>query len=257
MNAALVLFSTYFGACIASFVLAAAERTLEEKKWYGGERSKCVSCGKTLTASELFPIFSFLFQKGRCKNCGAEIARECLYTELLGAACGALFAARFGFSPALLFCCTAFLFLLFSALTDAKSGYIYDNWAFAMAGFGLAERLLFGGLQALTDGITGALAGFALLFAIYLFSRKKGMGLGDAYLMLGFGALFGWKITLLGLYCAFFAGGCTAAVLLLAKKASRKTALPLAPFLAAGALLAVEIYPAVFGYLGITADWPF
>ncbi|MDO4952540.1 MAG: prepilin peptidase [Synergistaceae bacterium] len=257
MKAALILFSAYFGACLASFVLAAAERTLEEKKWYGAERSKCDSCGKTLTAAELFPIFSFLFQKGRCKNCKAEIPRESLIVEFIGVFCGALFAARFCFSPALLFCHTAFLFLLFSALTDIKSGYIYDNWAFAMAGFGLAERLLFGGFHALADGISGALAGFALLFAIYLLSRKKGMGLGDAYLMLGFGAIFGWKITLLGLYCAFFAGGCTAAVLLLAKKASRKTALPLVPFLATGALLAVEIYPAVFGYLGITADLPF
>lgn len=147
--------------------------------------------------------------------------------------------------------------MLFSAVTDLKSGYVYDNWAFAAAVCGIAVRAVFCGAAAVLDGIYGALFGFALMFVIYLASRKKGMGLGDAYFMLGCGALFGLKMTILGLYCAFLAGGCFAAVLLLGKRATRKTALPLVPFLAAGSFLSLIIYPAVFVWFGITADMPF
>ncbi len=253
----LAIISAYFAACTASFALAAAERTLEGKRWQGAERSVCAACGKTLAVLELLPLFSYIALGGKCSRCGAKIPAECLAAEIIGVFCGALFALRFSFTPALLICHTAFLFFLFSAVTDLKSGYVYDNWAFAAAVCGIAVRAVFCGGAAVFDGVCGALTGFALMFVIYLASRKKGMGLGDAYFMLGYGALFGLKMTILGLYCAFLAGGCFAAVLLLGKRATRKTALPLVPFLAAGALVSLIIYPAVFAWFGITADVPF
>lgn len=253
----LTIISSYLAACTASFALAAAERTIEEKKWWGAERSKCAVCKKTLGAFDLFPIFSYLLLGGKCRHCGAKIPAECLTAELAGAFCGAFFALRFGLSPALILCHTAFLFLLFSTVTDLKNGYVYDACAFTMAAAGLAERFIFGGINAVTDGIIGAAAGFLLLFAIYLFSRKKGMGLGDAYFMTGYGAVFGWKMALLGLYCSFLAGGVYAVALLITKKATRKTSLPLIPFIFAGTMIALAIYPQLFAWFMTSADTPF
>ena len=257
MNAVFVLLYAYFGACLASFALVAAQRTLEDKKWWGTERSQCASCGRTLNAAELLPIFSYILLKGKCRSCKAPIPKECFVSELLGAACGAFFAVRFGFSYAAAVCFTAFVFLFFSAYTDLKSGYVYDGWAFASAAAGLAVRLMSKNTGMLAYGVYGAVFGFSLMFVLYLASRRKGMGLGDAYFMLGYGALFGLKMTLLGLYCAFLTGGCLACVLLIAKKVTRKTAMPLVPFLAIGALFALIIYPAVFAWFGIAADMPF
>lgn len=252
------LVSGCFGACLASFALAAAERTMQEKKWWGMSRSVCEACKKELSAFELIPIFSYLFLKGRCRNCGAKIPKTCFAAELAGALCGIFFVLRFGCNFfALALCHTALLFLIFSAATDLKSGYIYDNWAYAGCFAGLALRFVFGGFRPLLDGVFGAFSGFALMFAIYLCSRKKGMGLGDAYLMLTVGAVLGFKLTILALYATFIAGGLYAISMLLMKKASRKTALPLAPFLAGGTIIALLVYPHIFNLVKLTADKPF
>jgi len=252
-----VLLNAYFDACLASFALLAAVRTLEEKKWWGNARSACPKCGHFLSATELFPIFSYLLLKGRCKHCNEKIAQEHFIAEVAGALCGALFAVRFGQNLfALALCHTAFVFLLFSTVTDIKTGYVYDNWAYAMAVTALAIRLLFGGFTAFADGIYGLAAGFSLFFAIYLCSRKKGMGLGDACIMLGIGAVLGLKLTIFALYSTFFIGALYAIPMLVSKKATRKTALPLVPFLAAGTLIALLFGNIALTYLGFGEVWP-
>lgn len=46
-------------------------------------RSKCTKCNKTLSFLELVPIFSFLFQKWKCKNCGNKLSNFYRTIELL------------------------------------------------------------------------------------------------------------------------------------------------------------------------------
>ena len=204
------------------------------------------------------PVFSYLALKGRCKNCGAKIPKSSLWVEITGAVCGLLFALRFQNNLfALSLCHTALLFLTVSTVTDIKSGYIYDNWAFAGCFTPLLLRLAFGGVKPLLDGVLAAGFGFTLMFIIYICSRKKGMGLGDAYLMLSVGALLGVKLTILALYAAFIIGGLYAAAMLLLKKATRKTALPLAPFIAFGTIFSLLCYTYIFNLLQLIADEPF
>ena len=165
--------SSFLGACLGSFALVLAERTMQEKKWWGMSRSVCDACGKTLCALELVPVFSYLALKGRCKNCGAKIPKSCLWVEITGAVCGLLFALRFQNNLfALSLCHTALLFLTVSTVTDIKSGYIYDNWAFAGCFTPLLLRLAFGGVKPLLDGVLAAGFGFTLMFIIYICSRN-------------------------------------------------------------------------------------
>jgi leader peptidase (prepilin peptidase)/N-methyltransferase len=65
------------------------------------------------------------------------------------------------------------------------------------------------------------------------------MGWGDAILMAGIGACLGWKYCAFGLYLGFLAGGVVVVPLMLTKKLKRKDAIPLGPFLATGAVLAL------------------
>ncbi len=46
-------------------------------------RSKCTKCNKTLWILELVPMFSFLFQEWKCKNCGAKMSNFYWIVELL------------------------------------------------------------------------------------------------------------------------------------------------------------------------------
>ena len=88
------------GAVLGSFFDCAVSR------WAAGEppfrgRSRCSSCGHTLSASDLVPVFSFLVRRGRCRWCGAKIPAECLAAELAGAASFLCLGAVFGAAPAL------------------------------------------------------------------------------------------------------------------------------------------------------------
>ena len=46
-------------------------------------RSHCMSCGKTLSWYELFPVFSYLYLRGTCKGCSAYIPPRYLMVEVL------------------------------------------------------------------------------------------------------------------------------------------------------------------------------
>ena len=114
---------------------------------------------------------------------------------------------------------------------------------------------LSGGFSALIDGAMGAALGFLFIYSIVLLSRG-GMGMGDAMMMLGVGALLGWKLTILSLYLGFMSSGAIVIPLLAAKKLSRKDAVALGPYLAAGCILAIFTGRFIFEYLGFSLGWP-
>lgn len=249
-----ILFAFVLGSAIGSFANAASMRTVAGRRWWGLERSECDLCGSAIQARDLLPVISFLALRGRCRSCGGKIAPRHFFAEISGGALCALFAWRFGASYAFAVSSASLVFLIFNSLTDAASGYIYDSWAFAMAGAGLILRIP-GGLHAVADGAAGAAAGFGLIALIVLLSRRR-MGMGDATLMLGIGAFAGFKLTLLSLYLGF-AFGCAAVLPLLATgRVGRKTAVPLGPFLCAGMAASMLFGTEITGFFGFSLPWP-
>lgn len=114
---------------------------------------------------------------------------------------------------------------------------------------------------ALTGGIAGTLAG-SVLYAggrLYLrlalrFRRElpeiDPFGAADALLAGVCGLYTGWPTVVLALFLGVLSAGAAAVALLLAGRVTLRSALPLAPFLLAGALLASELgmFPArLFG----------
>lgn len=170
------------------------------------------------------------------------------------AAASVLLILRFGLSSAFLFSGAALAFLLLHTLTDMENGYIYDCVAAAMVVTGAALRI-FGGVPALIDGFCGALTGFCLILAI-IFLTRGAMGQGDAALLLGTGALLGWRVTLAALYFCFVFGGAVMLPLLLARKIKPKDSVPLAPFMTMGALAGILAGKTVWQLLGQDLNWP-
>lgn len=244
----------FLGASSGSFACAAASRTEAGVKWWGLERSRCDCCGAALAPRDLVPVLSFAALRGRCRFCGARIPRRCFAAEVACGALCAMFLWRFGVSYSFILASASLPFLAFHTITDAGTGYIYDSWAFAMAGAGLLLRLV-GGFSAVLDGAAGAAAGFAFIYAIIFLSRGR-MGTGDAVLTLGIGAFMGLKFTAAALYIGFMAGGVIALVLLAAKKVTRKSAVPLGPFLCAGCAAAMLFGGEITEYFGFSVPWP-
>jgi prepilin signal peptidase PulO-like enzyme (type II secretory pathway) len=59
-------------------------------------RSRCLSCGHTLGARELIPLVSFMWQRGRCRDCGAHIPWRYPLMELTSGILAALSGAALG-----------------------------------------------------------------------------------------------------------------------------------------------------------------
>lgn len=79
-----------FGAILGSFAKATAEREIRRKSLKG--RSYCPKCKKTLRWYDLFPVFSFIFLRGRCRYCASKIPLDDFLTEVvLGILVGIIF----------------------------------------------------------------------------------------------------------------------------------------------------------------------
>lgn len=180
--------------------------------------------------------------------------RRGIYAALCLAAACSLTAWRVQEILPLIFSFAALAFLLFHSLTDIENGHIYDLPVAMMAAAGLLLRLS-GGAPALIDGALGAAAGFFLVCAVCALSRG-GMGAGDATLMLGTGALLGWRLTLIAFYCGVMFGGLFVIPMLLMKKIKAKDAVPLAPFIASGSLVSILVGESVCLMVGMSLTWP-
>ncbi|MGX1560248.1 prepilin peptidase [Streptomyces sp. NPDC055506] len=94
-----------------------------------------------------------------------------------------------------------------------------------------------------TTALLGSLAlggGYFVLFLI----NPAGMGFGDVKLALGAGAVlgwYGWPTVMLGTFAGFLLGALYGGALVVARRASRKTAIAFGPFLITGALLGLLV----------------
>lgn len=66
---------------MGSLIDCLADRSLTGESFWG--RSYCTSCKKQLKWYDLFPVFSYLFSRGKCRYCHKKIPLECLLIELL------------------------------------------------------------------------------------------------------------------------------------------------------------------------------
>ena len=175
-------------------------------------RSKCALCGHTLSSRELVPVFSWLFQKGRCRHCGGKISPLYIVAELV---CGALFVSvplHFGFSlEAIKY--LVFVSLLFTAaFCDLHSGLIPDRLILigAVTAFGFAFFSPDGIVRAL---INTAIGGFSVSLPLFIFvlifdkiKKRETMGGGDIKLMFMIGLFFDWKLNILIIILACLLG---------------------------------------------------
>lgn len=227
------------GAVFGSFIATLAIRWPEERSVAIG-RSACDGCGRMLRATELVPLLSFVGLRGRCRSCGAQIARAHIVTELFGAAIGivaGLVAPGFeGVAGAI----CGWLLLTLGAI-DLAAFWLPDRLTLTLAIIALAGGLG-GAAPNLTDRLIGGAGGFGALWLIATLYRqvrgRTGLGGGDPKLFGAIGLWLGWRALPIVLFVASLAG--LAVVLAMAVGGRRPTAtdrLPLGTLLAGAAFL--------------------
>ncbi len=224
-------------------------------------RSKCLSCGKTLTAAMLIPLASFLFMRGRCGYCGTKLSWQYPLVEMLT---GALFVIAahvnglFGMSASphqlTVFIIEALIWAVLIVITvyDLKHRIIPDmlSLLFALlAGILLLLKWSWGlmvipflpfldSVPVWINAAAGVL--LALPFAmLWFFSGGRAMGLGDAKLAWGIGWFLGFaggvSAAVLAFWVAFFPS--LTLLLVRSKHFTMKSEIPFAPFLIIGTFI--------------------
>lgn len=259
-----------FGTIVGSFLNVVVLR--HGSRSFSPHRSYCGSCGKVLVWFELVPLLSFLIQRWRCLGCKSKISWqyplvECV-TGLVFVAIAwkhsqfflGLSSSLFSYSVIRYELLVLLDELLLWSLLIALSAYDFRHkivpdelvWSFVGLAFLLAAVRAFFGVTPLSWGLLASPL-LALFFGgLWLCSRGRLIGLGDAKLLLGFSPLVGGVGSVSAVVLGFWVGAALALAGLLGKLfasalplrlarlktklrgLTMKSELPLAPFLVAG-----------------------
>ena len=204
---AIVLF--VFGTIFGSFYNVVGDRVADGKSIIYPP-SHCPKCKHRLTPLELVPIFSYLFQGGKCKNCKCKIP---LFHPLYEIFVGLLFMfsyISFGFTGDFVIALTFVSMLAIIIVSDYYYMIIPDE-ILIFFGVTLAlEVLLINGIDAFGISLLSGIISFGVMFLIKLFGdfifKTESMGGGDIKLLFFLGFILGWPQALLSIFLGSIIG---------------------------------------------------
>lgn len=223
-----------FGITIGSFLNVCIYR-IPKKEDIVSERSHCMSCGNVLKWYELIPLFSFLMQGGKCRNCKVKLSLQYPMIELLN---GLVYIWIFmvkGFTvESILFCICASVLIVISVI-DWRTYEIPFGCNVIIGVLGVIRLIL--DLAHWYDYVIGFFAVSGLFMIAYWITKGNGIGGGDIKLMAAAGLLLGWKEILLALGIGSVAGSIIHLTLMKLKNKDR--VLAFGPYLALGIFTAM------------------
>lgn len=193
------------------------------------KRSYCDQCQRILSWSELIPIWSYIFQKGRCKECSAKISVLYPTMEMLT---GVLFTySYYQFGKSHLFLLALLLIALIVPVTVSDLLYqkIPNPILLFFTPLFIFYRLIYP-LGSVWNSLFGSFIAFFLSFLIILLS-KGGMGMGDLKYYTLFGFVFGVSSFLLIFFLSAFYGVVAGLIIMVVKKTGRKTKIAFGPYI--------------------------
>ena len=206
--------------------------------------SHCPKCNAGIRVQDNIPVLSYIFLRGKCRNCGARISPRYPIVELVT---GVLFALAWiftgsGFSWGLAAAIAMSGLGVAITAIDIDHRIIPDE--LSIGGFFVAMILApfrAGLWRGLLFAIVGAVLGALLLLIIRVAGKavfkKEAMGLGDVKLIAMLGAFLGWQGVLLTIFLASIIGTIGGLISMAAsKKAREERMIPFGPFLMAAGL---------------------
>jgi prepilin signal peptidase PulO-like enzyme (type II secretory pathway) len=249
-----------FGACIGSFLSVILHRTRTNESFCRG-RSKCPKCAHILAVFDLIPLLSWVFCGGKCRYCKKPVSWQYPALELaLGTAFTLVYYFRHPdfslFLDANGWINLVLSFVLISAFAlifvyDARYGEVPDIFSLVAIAVGLAGSIA-------TDPVNfwkyllAAAIGAGFFGAQFLLSGGKWIGSGDILIGAAMGAATGLWGLAIAIFIAYNVGLVVTAALLILKKKTLKSTIPLGPFLAIGVAVVIimNLNGRIFGFYG-------
>ncbi len=262
------IFVFVLGACIGSFLNVVIHRVPNELSLLPS--SACPKCKAAIKFYHNIPIFGWLMLGGKCANCKEPIAWRYPAVELLTALVFCLVYWQIGltvFLPVALVFAATMLALIF---IDAEHMILPNVITYPMFVIALVVRVVWpmlpdphlfsdmkfapivwlhtGGYPdwsvSLAGALFGALVGGGSLWLVgAIWKALRGvdaMGLGDVKLLLGLGALLGWRLTILTIFIGAFTGALAGIILISRQKdKDMQTQIPFGIFLGIGSIVAL------------------
>jgi prepilin signal peptidase PulO-like enzyme (type II secretory pathway) len=204
----------------------------------------CDACSASLSSTAWVPFFGF----GAVSQCQVCKARQGIVRPLFELGTAAYFAAAAAIIDDKTRLIAAICFsvpLLIVLLVDAWTRLIHTNIII----LGTALGVLFAATDGLSDlgkSIIGILVGLGIFVGFFVLARVLyrsvkvvPFGLGDVYLAAMIGAMVRFPLVLSSLILGIILAAVVGVALLLAKRVSRKQAIPYGPYLCAGALVVI------------------
>ena len=231
------------GLLVGSFLNVVIARLPEgESLMHPG--SRCPHCGHPVRPYDNVPVLSWLWLRGRCRDCGEPIsARYPLVEALTGVLCALVVVSKGADEDAWL---GIALVLTLVPITFIDLDHrIIPNRIVGPSAVVALVILALTDVDALPDHLIAAVAagGFFLLAAL---AYPRGMGMGDVKLAALLGLYLGSSVAP-ALLAAMLSGTLVGGAIIARKGVAegRKTAVPFGPFLALGALVGLFAGPEI------------
>ena len=228
-----------FGMCIGSFLNVCIYRLPSSMSIINPSRSFCPQCNSAIQFYDNIPVFSYLWLKGRCRNCKASISLRYPLVELMTGILAIAILFMFGLT---LEGFVYFIFissLLVITFIDIDHKIIPDIISLPGIPIGLAASFVLPDITFKSSLIGLLVGGGSLLLVAWTYSfitHKEGMGGGDIKLLGMIGTFIGWKGVIFTIFAASLAGTLVGIIVMLLKGKNLKFAIPFGPFLSIGAM---------------------
>ncbi len=231
------VFIFIFGLLIGSFLNVCIYRIPREES-IAFPPSHCTNCNHRIKFYDLIPVVSYLFLRGKCRECGTKISIRYPLVELFTGVIVVMLYLKYGLSLVWIKYTLLAFWVIVIGLIDLDTTDIYVSTTAS----GIALSFLFiiidivSGVNIGNNILGGVIGGGTISLIILL---TKGMGWGDAELFLLGGLFMGYQLTLVAIVLSFVLGAIVSIVLILLHKKTRKDYIPFAPYISMAILISV------------------
>lgn len=195
-------------------------------------RSKCTKCNAPLKPQNLIPLFSWIFQRGKCGKCGNKISFRYPLIELTFAifflivffALGATFDLRL-----ILFCLITGTLIVMSVV-DLEHYFIPNSTQYFLALIVIILKVMDGGTYGAVDNIKAGFYyvgfGMCLLTFFYFTTKMEAIGIDDIKFFFIAGLMLGEEGFLFFMFLNGFLGAVFGAIW---QSVKRESTFPFAP----------------------------
>ena len=211
-------------------------------------RSFCPDCKNKIKWFDNIPFFSYLFLKGKCRECSKPISFQYFIVELLTAISFVLIFHIYGASITTLLLLILSIFFIIIFFIDLKHFIIPNVLTFPLMVIGflksfdpnLNQTIFPNYINSLIGGLVGYSIIWLIIFIYKKIRNKEGMGLGDAKLLAVVGFWFGW----VSIPFVIFISSAVALILvipsILNKSRKMTSQIPFGPYIIVGCILYVS-----------------